>query len=56
VNKVDNLIRDIYIDILKYGNKYKTVDKRGNDVYIEYYARLTHVSYRYILKPKNTGR
>lgn len=62
---MDRLIHDIYVRILKYGYKYKTVDKIGNDVYIDCYAPFfpdvsgvldsTLVS-RHILKPKTSRK
>lgn len=55
---MDYLIRNIYINILKYGDRYKTVDKKGDAVYICYYMKATLsiysplVSYTIMLKPK----
>ncbi len=40
---MDDLIRNIYINILKCGHKYKTVDIKDNCVYIDLYMK----TYRY---------
>ena len=59
---MDDLIRNIYIDILKCGDEYKTVKRVGNNVYVDYYIRNPRSSYnqrkhyelgcKHVLKPK----
>ena len=52
---MDILIKNIYIHILKEGDRYKTVDIKDNKVYIDRYSTVYGVEQlltRHVLKPK----
>ena len=57
---MNNLVRRIYITTLKHGDKWKIVDKHGNNLYIQHYAKDVFRSGKYIaiglpntLRPKD---